>query len=257
MESYHKVFDTIFVTGKYDISFSIGSRIRDGQYVGVRINNHCYSINFGYMEYFAFTPKRNNSIINQRSQTLLTLEKGCYSVSESEVIFDLVYRSCGTISESKLQHYMIIGEEAILDIVVSQEPVFKEEELDLQLENDILKYQGLTLEGKMPDDNYYFFTLYSTSVYKVQFYLLGLNNGIKVELDSMPAFYMIEEGVDLTGSSENIVNQILLKDSTNQYLHRIQSQNSKKQPNYCLYNLLDYNIYFYSEDIPKPLSFPL
>ena len=38
MESYHKVFNTIFVTGKYDISFSIGSRIRDGQYVGVRIN---------------------------------------------------------------------------------------------------------------------------------------------------------------------------------------------------------------------------
>ena len=257
MERYHKVFDTIFVKGKYDISFSIGSRIRDGQYVGVRIDSHCYSINFGYMEYFAFTPKRNHSIINQRSQILLTLEKGCYSVLESEVISDLIYRSCGTVSESKLQHYMIIGEEAILDIVVSQEPVFKEEELDLQLENDILKYQGLTLRRKVPDDNYYFFTLYSTSVYKVQFYLLGLNNGIKVELDSMPAFYMIEEGIDLTGTSEGIVNQILPIDSTNQYLHRIISQNSKKQPTYRLCNLLDYNVYFYSEVMPRLLSFPL
>lgn len=257
MESYPKVFDDIFVKGKYDISFSIGSRIRDGQYVGVRINNQYYSINFGYVEYFAFTSISNNNIINQRFQMLLTLEKGCYRVSESEVISDLIYRSCGTISEAKLQHYVIIGEEAILDTVVSQEIVFNEGELDLQLENDTLKYQDLPLEEKVLNDYYYFFALYSTSVDKVQFYLLGLNNGIKIELDNIPAFYMIEEGVDLTGSSEDIVNQILPMDSTNQYLYRMKSQNSKNQPNYCLCNLLDYNIYFYSEDIPRLLPFPL
>lgn len=253
MERYQRVFNNVFVDGKYNVSFSIGSTMRDGQYLGLRINDCCYLVNLGYMHYFAFTPTSDCNIITQRSQMLLTFEKGCYSVMGSEVISDLIYRSCGIISDSKLQHYVIVVEEAILDIVVSQEITITEGELDLQLENVMLQGQSATLGDEIPADCYYFFTLYSTLNYKTQFYLLGLKNRIRVELDDMFAFYMVEEGIDLTGSPENTEYQLLPVDSTERYLYSIDNQEIKNHPTYCLHNLLNYNVYFYSEDVPRLL----
>lgn len=256
MEKYQRVFSNIFIDGKYDISFSIGSRIRDGQYIILGVNDCYYSINVGYMDYFSFTPiNSNRDLINQRSPTLLTLGNGCYSVVESQIISDLVYRSCEVISESKLQHYVIIFEKAILDIVVSQEIVITERKLDLQIEYNIFKVQDSTFCDKIPIDNYYFFAQYSTSDNKQSFYILGSNRGIKIKLDSVFAFYMIEEGVDLTRSPENIEYTYLPIDSAEQYLYSIKSRTMENQPTYCLHNLLDYNVYFYSENIPKLFSF--
>lgn len=196
METYVRKNVLPFSKEMYGFQFSIGSPIRDGQDIEVVTDGKTYSINLGYMYYFALTRISDKDLFNNRLTLIQKRLNGLYEIKNSQIIEDLIYRSCQLLSTSDLRHFLLCNQQYILDIIIDRVLIISEGHL--VLETDDRYFQSIPLLNDLPVDYYSLFTLLSNRG-ELAVYLLGQKQDVRVQLTDLPSFYMIEEGIDLTG----------------------------------------------------------
>lgn len=243
MVSYTKIFEKELGVSDCHFSFSIGSTTKCSNYIGIQTGSDHFIVPFSNFQYFSYI-KKEELALHDKIAEFLQLDIGCYHVYDAPLLAELHQRSCGIFSNEDANYYLFIGSESIISLIT---PCYLTlETVTLSLEerpDDLLIAPRQTIH----DDFYYLFLQGSEKDKKLDIFLESKTKTFRCQVNTLRHFYMIDEGLDL----DDFGNDYMRLSQTNPYLYYLPQSLCRYEPKYSIQGLLDYHVYYDTDDSPK------